>query len=319
MTRGNEVAGRPRDGDEVLVATGISESYGQIRALADVTLALSPGEIIGLLGRNGAGKTTLMSILSGLRRPDSGTVEVLGLSLSENDSVKRHIGLAPQDLGVYPLTTVEENLRFFGKLHGLRRHQLSQRIGEVGESLELTALMRRQAGTLSGGEKRRLHTAVALLHRPRVILLDEPTVGADVETRARILSAVRQLAERGAAVCYSSHYLQEVQEIATSVAILEAGTLLVHETLARLVERSGGASLEIVFGTTIPAIDLREEFQKDGKVLRIFTDSPALELPRVLDALGGRRADIVSIDILQPSLETVYLSLTGKRYEPDGE
>ncbi|HYU86306.1 MAG TPA: ABC transporter ATP-binding protein, partial [Kribbellaceae bacterium] len=187
---------------------GLCKAYGDLKALQGIDLDVRAGEIVALLGPNGAGKTTLVSIVAGLRKADSGTVEVDGLdALRRSAEVRRRVGLAPQDLGVYPVVSVRQNLRLFGELAGVRRTDLKARVDEVAEALAITDLLDRKGGELSGGQKRRVHTAIALLHRPRLLLLDEATTGADVETRGHILELVKELAADGSAVLYSTHYL----------------------------------------------------------------------------------------------------------------
>ena len=187
--------------------------------------------MLALLGPNGAGKSTLVWIASGLLKPDAGSVQVSGRP-----------GLAPQEIGIYPSLTVRENLWAFAEIHGVGR-----RAERLLEPFVLTALADRPAGRLSGGEQRRLHTAIALVHRPRVVLLDEPTAGADTQTRAAILDAVRGLAAEGTAVVYTTHYLPEVEALGAGVALLEAGRIIASGTVAELVARHAESVLEVVF------------------------------------------------------------------------
>src|SRR5262249_31994579 len=178
----------------MLAIAGLKKAYGSVVALQGVDLEIAEGEIVGLLGPNGAGKTTLVSIVVGLRHADAGAVCVKGIdALRYPEKVRPFLGLVPQDLGVYPPLTVRANLRFFGELAGLRGKPLQLRIDEIAHALNLEKLLTRKAGELSGGQKRRLHTAMALLGRPRLLFLDEPTAGADVETRMAILAVVKQL------------------------------------------------------------------------------------------------------------------------------
>ena len=201
---------------------------------------MDAGTILGLLGPNGAGKTTLVSIVAGLRRADAGTVHVGGIDVGRHPkSAQRLIGFAPQETGVYPVLTVRDNLRFFAGLAGLRRPDARVRIDEVGAALGLDELFDRRASELSGGERRRLHTAIALLHRPRLVLLDEPTTGADVRTRNEILELVRTLADDGSAVVYSTHYLHEIEALDATVAFIDHGRIVARGELAELVHRHG--------------------------------------------------------------------------------
>ena len=190
----------------------IRKSYGTHEVLRGVDLRVEPGQILGLLGRNGAGKSTLITILCGLRRADSGTTSICGHRPASADAA-RLIGYAPQELGIYPDLSVAQNLAAFGELHGLGRREAASRADEVMELLGLSEKRGQRASHLSGGQQRRLHAGMAIMHRPRLVFMDEPTVGADVEARSQILRAVRQLADEGAAVVYTSHYLAEFEEL----------------------------------------------------------------------------------------------------------
>ena len=290
------------------------KSYGAEEALRGVDLDIAAGEIVGLLGPNGAGKTTMVSIIAGLRRADAGSVSVNGVdALAHPDAARRQLGLAPQELAVYPSLSTRENLRFFGELADLRGRGLAARIDEVAHTLALTEFLDRQVRTLSGGEKRRVHTAMALLHRPPLLLLDEPTTGVDVSTRAQVLAAVRALAADGAAVCYSTHYLAEVEALDASVAILDHGQMIARGTMDELIQAHGGSAVELVFDGPPPNLPFAAEV--DGDVVRVRGDGA--EAARVLQALGEGAERLRSLEILRPSLESVFLALTGRRYASD--
>lgn len=232
----------------MLRVRAVRKRYDEIVALDGVDLDVAAGEILCLLGPNGAGKTTLVSIVAGLRRADSGTVTVNGVDVvAYPGRAHPFIGLAPQDLGIYPILTVSQNLAYFGELSGVPRRMVSSRVDEVMAAMALLDLCDRPAFRLSGGEKRRLHTAIALMHAPALLLLDEPTAGADVTTRQVLLDVVRDLARNGTAVCYSTHYLQEVESLAASVAILDGGHLKANGPAADLMRAHGMTSLEDMF------------------------------------------------------------------------
>jgi len=300
----------------MLEAAGLYKAYGGVEALRGVDLTIRPGEVVALLGHNGAGKTTFVSIVAGLRRPDAGSVVVSGIDVARRPyDVRQYIGLAPQDLGIYPVVTVRENLVLFGELAGLTGRQLASRIDDLAEALELTELLARSAATLSGGEKRRLHTAIALLHRPPLLLLDEPTTGSDVRTRLNLLEVVRNLAADGSAVCYCTHYLAEVEALGASVAILERGRLIASGLVADLIARHGSASVEMCFEGPAPQISLDGATVVSDSVLRISAPDPTAAAATALAALGTAASRLQSIDIIHPSLESVYLELTGRRFE----
>jgi len=300
----------------VLKVRSLRKSYGNVVALDGVDLDIAPGQILGLLGPNGAGKTTLVSIVCGLRRPDSGLVEVDGVdAVAHAHAVRPHLGLAPQEVGVYPLVTVRENLVFFGELHGLRGRALASRIDEVAHALGLAPLLSRRGTELSGGERRRLHTAMALLHRPRLLLLDEPTAGADVRTRNDLLDLVRSLAAGGAAVCYSTHYLPEVETLNARVALLESGRVIASGEVATLIAAHARAAVELTFDGPPPDVNGHGPVERDGNVVRIRSDRPAEAAAAVMQSLGPDASRLQSVEIVHPSLESVYLALTGRRYE----
>jgi ABC-type multidrug transport system ATPase subunit len=294
----------------MLEIRGLRKAYGDLEVLRGVDLDVGPGEVVGLLGPNGAGKTTMVSIVAGLREADGGEVAVDGVdALRRSELVRPMIGLAPQDLGIWPVLSVERNLRYMGELAGVRGRPLRRRIDEVSGALELTELLPRRASELSGGQKRRLHTAMALLHRPRLLFLDEPTVGADVRSRRQILEVVRQLAAEGAAVVYATHYLPEVEEIGDSVAVIERGEIVARGRVAELVAAHGRAQLRLAFDGPAPSLP---GFEPDGEGLRRATSAPALLAAEVMRDLGAQASRLRSVEIVQPSLEAAYLALTGR-------
>ncbi|UQI45702.1 ABC transporter ATP-binding protein [Streptomyces sp. HU2014] len=302
-------------GTPALALRGVTKRYGGTTALEDVALHLAEGEIVGLLGHNGAGKTTLMSLVAGLLRPDAGEIEVRGVSpVRDPHRARRELGLAPQELGVYPPLTVRQNLRFFAELAGLRGRDVRLRTAEVAGPLGLTGLLDRRVARLSGGEQRRVHTAMALLHRPKLLLLDEPTAGVDVETRARLIAFVRELAAGGTAVCYSTHYLAEVEALDASVAILDHGRMIARGTLRELVHSHGDSAVELTFSGGPPPPRLPWPVTHEAGVLRVRVEQPHLAVPHVLSALGDSARRLVNLRVVQPSLETVFLRLTGRRY-----
>lgn len=298
----------------MLHIAGLRKAYGAQEALRGVDLEVGPGEIVALLGPNGAGKTTLVSIVAGLRKADAGVVEVAGLdALRHSKEVRRLLGLAPQDTGIYPVVTVRQNLAMFGELCGVRRRDVNRRVEEVAESLAITDLLDRQAGRLSGGQKRRVHTAIAFMHRPRLLLLDEATTGADVETRAHILELVRRLADDGSAVLYSTHYLAEVGSLPdATVAILDAGQVIARGDVRELVSSHAVPVLELTFHGEAPRLTRMDATAIDGHRLRVPAPDPAAALVRVLPELP--EGSLASVDIIRPDLESVYLALTGRRY-----
>lgn len=302
----------------MLGVDGVRKRYDDVVALDGVSLSIDAGEICALLGPNGAGKTTLVSIICGLRHPDAGSVMVDGIDAVRNSQAARErIGFAPQELAIYPIVTVRENLVFAGELADLRRAELATRIGEVAEALELTDFLDRPARALSGGEKRRVHTGMAMIGRPELLLLDEPTTGVDVATRVRLLDAVRRLAEQdGTAVCYSTHYLPEVEALGASVTIIDHGRVVARGQVAELIAAHARTVIELQFDGDAPIIP-HPAAVTDGEVVRVETDQPAQDAATILSGLDGSAGRLRGLEIITPSLESVFLTLTGRRYEAD--
>jgi ABC-2 type transport system ATP-binding protein len=304
----------------MLSVVGASKRYGAQTALEHVSLEVRAGEIVGLLGPNGAGKTTLVSIVAGLRRPDAGSVRVGGIDVLRTPQRARElIGLAPQDTGVYPTLTVYDNLRFFAGLAGVRAREVRGRIDAVASALLLDALMHRRASELSGGERRRLHTAIALVHHPPLVLLDEPTTGADVQTRGQVLGLVRALADEGSAVVYSTHYLHEIEELQAHIAFIDRGRIVARGELADLVRRYGSSALELTFHRDVPPEARVSGAIVNGSSVAIPTDNPAHTAGQLLPRLGPHASELRAIEIVRPSLESVFLTVTGRRYDPTVE
>jgi ABC-2 type transport system ATP-binding protein len=307
----------------MLDVQGLSKAYGSRRALDAVDLEVAAGEITALLGRNGAGKTTLVSIVAGLRGADSGRVVIGGIdAFADPRRAQAALGLAPQETGVYPTLSCRDNLRLFMGLAGRGRREARAAIDELAESLGLTDLLERRVSDLSGGERRRLHTAIALVGRPALVLLDEPTVGADVQTRSQLLCVVRNLARDGAAVVYSTHYFPEVVELDASVAILERGRLLARGTVTGVIAEHAVGTVEIEFAG--PAPDLAPLVPSDavttkGSHAQISTNDPARVTATLLAGLDNHAVNLRGLSVSQPSLETAFLQLTGDPTAPTTE
>jgi ABC-2 type transport system ATP-binding protein len=298
----------------MLHVAGLQKAYGEVVALQGVDLDVARGEIVSLLGPNGAGKTTLVSIVAGLRKADAGVVEVDGINARKPSAdVRRRIGLAPQDLGLYPVVSVRNNFLLFGRLAGMTEKEIRGRIDEVAGALGITDLLDRLGGKLSGGQKRRVHTAIALLHRPQLLLLDEATAGADVETRGQILDLVRKLAADGSAVLYSTHYLTEVEQLGANVVLLDEGMVIARGGVHDLIRAHAAPVVELVFDGDVPEIDIDGQSTIDGQKLRLPTTDPAETIAAVVPQLP--KGSLASVEIVRPNLEAVYLALAGRRYE----
>ncbi len=300
-----------RYGGHVLSVTGVEKSYKDIRALRGVDLHVSAGSIVSLLGRNGAGKSTLLSVIAGLIKADAGSVVVDGVDvLAHPRRATGLVGIAPQSTGIYPTLTVQENLEFFGELAGLKRVERRQRAIDIADQLGLSELLGRKGTALSGGEQRRLHTGCALVHRPKVLMLDEPTVGADVTTRVQLIDAVKQLAADGAAIIYTTHYLPEVEALDASIVIIDNGMVLASGSKAQLMASHRAIGLQ--FETAAPLSET------DVQTLGITAvGTKKYQLPNENDVrglvhlLGDRDVTVTAVETIQPDLESVFLSITG--------
>lgn len=295
----------------MLSVRDVHKSYGDITALQGASFDVAAGSIVSLLGRNGAGKSTLLSIIAGLVKADRGSVTVDGVDvLADPRSATGLVGIAPQRTGIYPPLSVRENLEFFGELSGLKRMDRRVRATEIAEQLGLSELLDRKAMKLSGGEARRLHTGCALMHRPKVLMLDEPTVGADVTTRVQLIDAVRRLAADGAAIVYTTHYLPEVEALDAWIVIIDNGRVLTTGSRAELIDAHRTIGLEVQTLTPLPAdlLGALSATEVGSRRYRISVETPLHEVVARLAAAG---ISVESAEALKPDLESVFLAVTG--------
>jgi ABC-2 type transport system ATP-binding protein len=358
--------------DAVLEITDIRKRFGALVALDRVSLSVERGEVFGLLGPNGAGKTTLLSIAAGLAPADSGTVALFGKPFTRDSRELRNlVGIGTQDLSIYPDLTARENLRFFGKLYGLRGRELESRVGAMLDAVGLTDRANVRAGTFSGGMKRRLNLAVAVVHGPKLLILDEPTTGVDPQSRNHIFEQVRALNAAGLTVIYTSHYMEEVQALCPRLAILDNGQLRACDTLPNLLKRldttvrvtvagaPGGFAdrLRALPGVTRvsgePLAPSSQQVEEDASpvpaagppmfspallrggiagqhqvgfpltateeagalatsAFELHADDTGPVLAKVAQACAATGAELVSASTTEPSLERVFLHLTGR-------
>lgn len=292
---------------------GVVKAFSNRPVLGGVDLQVPRGSVLGLLGANGAGKSTLIRIMTGLLAPDSGAVHVDGVdAVRRRGELGSRVGIAPQDLGLYPQLTARENLVCFGEIAGLGWRAARRRADEVLELLGLTGQAKRVAGVLSGGQKRRLHTGIALVHRPRVLFLDEPTVGADVPSRAGILDVVRGMAAEGATVVYTTHYLPELEQLGARIAVLHQGRIAVDGPLREVVDRFARPSVRVRFHGGAPTVP---GWRIAGDVLEPVTavTDPGAALAALLAAPGVRTDALADVQVVRADLETAYLTMTGAR------
>jgi ABC-2 type transport system ATP-binding protein len=304
-----------------LVCRGLRRRFGAIEAVRDVSFTVAPGETYGLLGPNGAGKTTTISIVCGLLRADEGSVEIEGHELTTHDVAPRKlIGYVPQELALYPDLSGRENVRLFGRLYGLSRQEAARRGDEALELVGLADRGRDRADTYSGGMQRRLNIALGLLHRPRLLVLDEPTVGVDPQSRNAILESVDALGREGMAVLYTTHYMEEAERLCDRIGILDAGELKAEGTRRELislvgehdrVRLAGGGDLHAAAVALAAVAGVERAEVTDDAVELVVADARQL-LPELLRRAteSGARPD--AVEVREPNLETVFLHLTGR-------
>jgi ABC-2 type transport system ATP-binding protein len=302
-----------------LEVNDLGKRYGPAAALDGVSFAVQEGEVFGLLGPNGAGKTTLLSIVSGLLEPTSGGVRLLGRRLGPGDrEARRQIGAVPQELALYGDLTARENLLFFGELYGVPRPVLRGRVAHILAAVGLEDKAGDRVGTFSGGMKRRLNLGVALVHGPRLLLLDEPTVGVDPQSRNHIFEEVRRLNAEGLTIVYTSHYMEEVQALCSRIGIMDRGRLAACDTLPRLLQLLPGR-IRFRLARLTPA--LRERLkglpdarlaEGDGRPLELECSDVKATLVQLVRLLQESGDELVGIEIEEANLERVFLHLTGR-------
>ncbi len=298
--------------------TDLSKKFGNIRALDNISLKIQEGEFYGLLGPNGAGKTTTINILSSLLKPDDGQVEINGINLLANPGkCKLLLGVVPQELALYDSLTARENLKFWGKIFGLKGSGLNRRVDELLEMMTLTKRKNDKVSEFSGGMKRRINLAVALIHNPNILLLDEPTVGIDIQSRYRIYDILKELNKSGMTIIYTTHYMEEVERLCSRLAIIDHGVIKAEGSLSQLQEKMP-ARQSVTFVLTP---DFRknppgtESPLPDGLTLN---DDGLCGAGTVNDLLATmttvcstRNWSVQDIQIHSNSLESVFLDLTG--------
>ena len=308
-------------GSDVLECRGLTKRYGDRSVVDDVGFTIAAGETYCLLGPNGAGKTTTISMLCGLLRRDGGSVEVVGHDLdTETRIVQGAIGYVPQDLAIYPDLSAAENLRFFGRLHGLGGRSLAARTDEVLETVGLTDRADDRAGDFSGGMKRRLNIGIGLLHEPSLLILDEPTVGVDPQSRDAILASVEQLGATGIGVLYTTHYMEEAERLCDRVGIIDHGRMVAEGTRRQLVALIGEND-HVRLGLETGQAAAADRLLALPEVLSVVPSDHSLDLgladshralPAILSAAEAAGARVLSVEVVEPNLEAVFLHLTGR-------
>jgi len=329
----------------ILEVDHLVKKYGDFEAVKGISFEVEEGEIFGLLGPNGAGKTQTISMLTGVVPPTSGTARIAGHDIhTEMNEVKKINGLVPQDLALYPTLSARANLNFFGRIYGLRGKDLQQRVEDVLRIVALTERADEAIEKYSGGMKRRINIAAGLLHHPKLLFLDEPTVGVDPQSRNHIFESVMRLnRQRGMSIVYTSHYMEEVELLCNRVAIIDEGRIIAMDTIKNLIALLGGGVIHVglekvdddllvqlsalqgvnvaeLTTQPVPPPPLEEEVETKERelvdtspVVKIVAEHSQTAVVNVISYLNERDITLTSLEILEPNLESVFLHLTGKK------
>lgn len=299
----------------------LRKTYGELVAVNGVTFTAQPGEVFGLLGPNGAGKSTTIGCISGLLKPSAGRVKVLGHDVvSDGLAARQQLGIVPQELALYDDLGAKENLSYWGQAYGMRGDVLKRRVLEVVEQLGLGDRAREPVKRFSGGMKRRLNFGCGIVHQPKVLLLDEPTAGVDPQSRVHLLDLVRQQVAAGTCVLYTTHYMEEAQELCNRIAVVDHGKLLAMGTLVELRRLIGERDVVRLTGRFEPVAARRaiemlpgaEIVSVDAGALCLALEGATQKLPTLFQALSSAGAEIQETALTQPSLETLFIKLTGR-------
>jgi ABC-2 type transport system ATP-binding protein len=303
----------------------LRKSFGSLVAVDDVSFTVAEGEIFGLLGPNGAGKTTAINMICGILKPDGGRVLIGGKDIwLEARTVKQGLAVVPQEIAVYEDLNARDNLNFWGSLYGLSGSQLRSRVDETLTRVGLSDRAADKVKSFSGGMKRRLNLCMGLLHRPRVLLLDEPTVGIDPQARLNILDVVREVASTGTTVLYTTHYMDEAQELCDRIAIIDHGEIVASGTPASLKrEISGEVVIVGLDGDPAPAGEVLSgqpyvrTMETHESTLRLSVADGATVVPQIMRRLDSAQISLNSIEVHRPSLDDVFLAKTGRSLRED--
>lgn len=303
--------------DALLIVEDAHKSYGETPALRGLSLELRAGEWLALLGPNGAGKTTLIRTIAGRLRLDRGAIWLLGQPLSGGRADRRiraQLGVVPQEIALYPTLTAAENLRAFGALAGLKEPALNERVEQALLWTGLGDRAQSRTGTFSGGMKRRLNIACSVLHDPRVILLDEPTVGVDPQSRQRIWAMLEELRQRGASLLLCTHQLDEAQQVADRIVIIDGGQAIASGSFGELLHQTIGTKQRVSFHLAAdpPEALAQAGFQIVDRVLHRAIDDAVQEVPQLLSTIRATGAEIQNMILQAPTLQEVFIHLTGR-------
>jgi ABC-2 type transport system ATP-binding protein len=316
--------------EPILTTNNLQKRFGDIEAVKGISFSVLKGEIFSLLGPNGAGKTTTISMLSCLLEPTAGSATISGYTIPQDSlRVRQVIGVVPQEIALYDTLSARQNLIFWGRMYGMGGKELDKRIDSVLEQVNLTERSKDRISTFSGGMKRRINIAAGLLHRPQLLFMDEPTVGIDPQSRRRILEMVKELRQQGMTILYTTHYMEEAEELSDRVGIIDQGELIALGTqseLTRLVDEQETLRLhlaeEMVSSTNGDGADaltavfahlpgILHTTAVDGQII-LNVKNAGEALPAVIQRANSRDLHIRSVDIQEPNLEAVFLHLTGR-------
>ena len=307
--------------DSAVRVENLCRSFGDVRAVDGISFEIEHGEIFSLLGPNGAGKTTTISMIDCLLKPDKGDVYVMGYSvLTEPQMLKEHLGVVPQEVALYEDLSARENLEFWGRMEGLSGKVLKQRVDEVLALIGLTERQKERISKYSGGMKRRVNLGVALLHKPDLLIMDEPTVGIDPQSRRHILDGVKEFNREGMTILYTTHYMEEAQELSDHIAIMDQGKIIAmgtHSELVKIVGEKDRIDMK-VNQMSEALLDQWREIDGVEKVTALdgtitaLVDNSNRVLPRFFEVAAAMKVYITFVEIREPNLETVFLHLTGK-------
>ncbi|MEH7120447.1 ABC transporter ATP-binding protein [Neobacillus vireti] len=306
----------------VLEIKNLTKKFGDFIAVDNMSLSIKEGEIFGFLGSNGAGKSTTINMIAGLLRNNSGEIYILGKNIARHSKfAKMNIGIVPQDLAIYEDMTAYENVRFFAGLYGLRGAELKKRVEEALEFVGLLDKQKSYPKNFSGGMKRRLNIACAIAHQPKLIIMDEPTVGIDPQSRNYILTSVRKLNDMGCTIIYTSHYMEEVEEICSRIAIVDHGKVIAEgtkEQLKAIITDTKDILIEVKNSENLDEESLKElmgvnSVSIEEDVVKINSQAEVNNLNQIIQFFINGGKEIRSLQELAPNLETVFLTLTGRK------
>lgn len=305
----------------LLEIQNLKKYFKNIKAVDDISFSVDKGDILGLLGPNGAGKSTTISMIATLAAPDSGTIRFKGQDIAQNPkAIQQSLGLVPQEIALYPNLSGLENLKFWGRAYGLSGAALKKRIAEVSEVIGIKERLEDRVKKYSGGMQRRLNIGAALLHNPEFIIMDEPTVGIDPQSRKHILDTVKALAEGDTTIIYTSHYMEEVEQLCDRVCIMDAGKIIAEGTKDEITSSLGGgceltlklAKPDAALCEQISALNGVAKLSAEGGTVYIAADDADQATRAVMELVGKSKVSLVSFDTKKASLETVFLNLTGR-------